>query len=94
MNGYIFILFLFLFILSLLTANVPISSFRREGQTTYKAVALIILPTPLLTIARTTLLVSRGGLLQYRALFWLDFCWISLLPLLLLAVLFVPVVSL
>ena len=92
-SSFIFILILFLFILSLLSATVPSSLFRRDGLSTYKVVILIILPCPLLALSQFTLRVSEETQLQSRVLFWFEFCWTTLLPLLLLLVLFVPVVS-
>lgn len=91
-NGYILILYIFLFILSLLTASVPSSTFRREGVSTYKAVALSLLPAPVVFLTRTTLLVSRKPE-QFEVLFWVEFCWTTVLPPVLLAVLFAPTVS-
>ena len=92
LNAFVFVLFLFLFILSLLTASVPSSLFRREGLATYKAVVLIILPTPALFLGRLAIFLSSNGF-QYQALLWLDFCWISVLPIILMLVLFAPIVS-
>ena len=87
-----FILFLFLFILSLLTASVPSSLFRREGLATYKAVVLVILPSPILFLGRLAIILSDGDF-QYQALLWLEFCWISILPIALMMILFAPIVS-
>ena len=92
LNAFVFVLFLFLFILSLLTASVPSSLFRREGLATYKAVVLIILPTPALFLGRLAIILSSNGF-QYQAFLWLEFCWISVLPIILMLVLFAPIVS-
>lgn len=92
MNGYLLVLFLFLFILSLLTASVPSSTFRREGVATYKAVVLTLLPAPFVFIARTAVLLSQNPE-QFGVLFWIEFCWTDALSLILLAVLFAPTVS-
>ena len=92
LNAFVFSLILFLFVLSLLTASVPSSLFRREGLATYKAVVLIILPTPALFLGRLAIILSSNGF-QYQALLWLEFCWISVLPIILMLVLFAPIVS-
>ena len=92
MNGYLLVLFLFLFILSLLTASVPSSTFRREGVATYKAVVLTLLPAPFVFIARAAVLPSQNPE-QFGVLFWIEFCWNDALSLILLAVLFAPTVS-
>ena len=92
MNGYILILFIFLFILSLLTASVPSSTFRREGVVTYKATAFVLLPTPFVFLTRVTVILSHKPE-QFEVLFWVEFCWNAVLPLILLAVLFAPTVS-
>ena len=91
-NAYILILYLFLFVLSLLTASVPSSTFRREGVATYKAVVLSLLPVPLLFLTRVTVLLSRNPD-HLEVLFWVEVCWTTVLPLVLLAVLFGPTVS-
>ena len=91
-NAYILILYLFLFILSLLTASVPSSTFRREGVATYKAVVLSLLPIPLVFLTRITVLLSRNPE-QFEVLFWIEVCWNNILSLVLLAVLFGPTVS-
>ena len=92
MNMTNLLLFLFLFFLSLITATVPSSTFRRGGLATYKAVVLVILPCPLVHLARFTLILSQHGL-QYHALLWLEFCWTSVLSAVVLIVLFAPSVS-
>ena len=92
MNGYLLVLFLFLFILSLLTASVPSSTFRREGVATYKAVVLTLLPAPFVFIVRAAVLLSQNPE-QFGVLFWIEFCWTDALSLILLAVLFAPTVS-
>ena len=91
-NGYILVLFIFLFILSLLTASVPSSTFRREGVATYKAVAFVLLPTPFVFLTRVTVLLSHEPE-RFEALLWVEFSWTIILPLILLAVLFAPTVS-
>ena len=91
-NGYILILFIFLFILSLLTASVPSSTFRREGVATYKAVVFVLLPAPFVFLTRATVLLSHKPE-QFGALLWIEFSWTVILPLILLAVLFGPTVS-
>lgn len=91
-NAYILILYLFLFVLSLLTASVPSSTFRREGVATYKVVVLSLLPVPLLFLTRVTVLLARNPE-HFEALFWVEVCWTTVLPLVLLAVLFGPTVS-
>ena len=91
-NGYILILFIFLFILSLLTASVPSSTFRREGVVTYKAVVFVLLPAPFVFLTRVTVLLSHKPE-QFEALFWVEFTWTVILPLILLVVLFAPTVS-
>ena len=91
-NFYVFVLIVFLFVLSLLTASVPTSNFRREGVVTYKAVVIILLPTPMVFLSRIVCLVT-GEVELVEVLVWVEFSWTALLPLLLLAVLFAPTVS-
>jgi hypothetical protein len=91
-NSYTLVLYFFLFILSLLTASVPSSTFRRQGVATYKAVALTLLPVPLVFLIRAIVLLSHKP--EYiEVLFWVEVCWTTVLPLVLLAVLFGPTVS-
>ncbi len=91
-NSYTLILYFFLFILSLLTASVPSSTFRRQGVATHKAVVLTLLPVPFVFLTRATVLLSHKP--EYiEVLFWVEVCWTTLLPLVLLAVLFGPTVS-
>ena len=94
-NAIIFILFLFLLVLALLNASRSVSSsiFRRQGLATYKVVVLVILPSPIFFLGRLALIFSDRGI-QYRALIWLEFCWITVLPIIILVVLFAPIVSL
>ena len=91
-NSYILILYLFLFVLSLLTASVPSSTFRRQGVGTYKAVVFALLPTLFVFLTRIVVLVSRNPDL-FDALLWIEFFWTSVLPFILLQVLFAPTVS-
>ena len=91
-NSYILILLIFLFILSLLSASVPSANFRREGVVTYKAVVIALLPTPLIFLLRIGILLSQRPEL-FVAQLWAEFCWTSLLPFILLVVLFAPTVS-
>lgn len=91
-NSYILILLIFLFILSLLSASVPSADFRREGLVTYKAVVIALLPIPLIFLLRIGILLSNRPEL-FVAQLWVEFCWTSLLPFILLVVLFAPTVS-
>lgn len=91
-NCFVLLLFLFLFVLSLLTTTVPFSIFRREGLSTYKAALLVILPTPILFIVRvTTPLTGRES--EFKTIIWLEYIWSYLLPFIFMVVLFAPTVS-
>ncbi len=92
LSGYIFITFILIFILVLLTANVPLSSFRREQRATYRVIIVALLPSSLLTIAQTFLLISEPTLFSTYVFLALEVCWTLLLIILLLLVL-VPAVS-
>jgi hypothetical protein len=83
---------IFLFVLTLLVANVKRIEFRREGLGSHRAVALAILPLPALYIAWAILLVYFP-VLRYHALLWIEFALTGLLPMMIMIVLFAPNVS-
>ena len=87
LSGYLIAITLLLFILVLLTANIPLSSFRREHVATYRALVIGLLPTFLFTVAQGFLVSLQPTLMRVLALLWLEVAWAALLLILLVAVL-------
>ena len=65
MSGYLFIPFAILFIVVLLTANVPLSAFRREHLATYFAIVLSVIPVTFITLIKGVVWVGPLGSWPY-----------------------------
>ena len=92
LSGYLFILFILVFILVLVTAKISVSSFQREHRATYRAIIFAVIPSSIITIVQTFLLIRGPSLDRTYLLIGLEACWTLLLIVLLLLVLF-PSVS-
>ena len=92
MSGYLFIPFAILFIVVLLTANVPLSAFRREHLATYFAIVLSVIPVTFITLIQTFLLTREPMLPRSYAIVGLEAFWTFLL-IILLTIVLVPSVS-
>ena len=93
LNGYLYLPFMLLFILVVLTAKVPLSAFQREHLATYRAIMVAVVPATLITIAHSYILILEPSLFRTYIFLGLEACWTLLLIILLLVVL-VPAVSL
>lgn len=91
-SGYLLCLFLFLLILLLLTANIPLSTFQREHLASFRAVAVAFGPALLYTVAKAFLLSLEPELSRYYGFLWLEICWTIVLVVILIT-LFMPAVS-
>ena len=95
MNGYIFIPLILVFILLVLSAKLPLSSFRREHRATFRAILVAVIPASIFFLVQTYLLsVDETFHPDYVYTFLgLEACWTILLIALLLIIL-LPAVSL
>ena len=92
-NAIILLFFILLFVLSLLTATVPSSTFRSQGLVSYKAALFVIIPTPIVFIGQTVAELSGVRAQYYEVLLWFGIVWTIAVPFVFMLLLFVPMVS-
>lgn len=87
--SYVIVLLLILFILTFLTLRSTMSAFRREGVLSYIATAITLSMIPVFTVILA--LASAKGVFEEDVVFvWVEFAVGVLLPILIMATLFLP----
>ena len=90
-------LLVILFILTFLTlrSTVSLSAFHREGRLSYVALAMILVPVPILTVLLTIAMTEEAfdDDVIHVLLLWVEFALGVLFPVLIMMALFLPNVS-